>query len=78
MKTIMIIENEIQNLNVVKIENIDQFTDKYLGKDGVIPNLYMTIVSKEKGINSSDCLKMLMELRYKFNVIVKEYKSKFD
>ena len=78
MKTINRIENEIKNLNMVKIENIDQFTDKYLGKDGVIPSLYMVIVSKEKGLNSSNCLKMLMELRQKFNEIVKEYKSKFD
>lgn len=74
MTTFITIENEIKALEGVKVENIDQFTDSYLGIEGVIPTLYKQIVSKEKGPNSSDCLRKLMELRIKFKEILSNYR----
>jgi hypothetical protein len=76
MKMIVKIENEIRNLDVIKVENIDQITDKYLGKDGIIPTLYREICVVEKK-DMSNCLKRLMELRQKFNQIVKGFQSNF-
>lgn len=76
MKTMIKIENEIKNLDIIKVENVDQFTDQYLGKDGIIPTLYREICVVEKR-NMSDCLKRLMELRQKFNKIVKGFQSDF-
>lgn len=78
MKTISKIENEIKNLDSIEIENVDVFTNTYLGNDGIIPKLYKVIVVTEKGVNSSNCLSKLMELRQKFNKILADYKSKYN
>jgi len=76
MKTMIKIENEIKNLDVIKVEDVDQFTNQYLGKEGIIPSLFREICVVEKR-DMSECLKRLMELRQKFNMIVKDYKTKF-
>jgi hypothetical protein len=78
MKTIRKIENEIKNLDSIKIENVEVFTDTYLGNDGIIPKLYKVIIVNERGVNSSNCLSKLMELRQKFNKILADYRSKYN
>ena len=78
MSTITKIEIEIKNLDKIKVENIDKFTNQYIGKDGIIPSLYRVITLNEKGIESSDCLAKLKELRHRFNLILDDYKSKFE